>query len=109
MFECFQYSLATDNISCIHLKMEHISAHKHTSHGLTYIIFTVHTYACVIKPTRMKLKGHVACLGKKRNYIQDFVVKPEGNRPLGRCRKGGKIIKMDLKEICEGMYSIDLA
>jgi hypothetical protein len=57
----------------------------------------------------MKWKGHVACLEKKRNYIQGFVVKPEGNRPLGRCRKGGKIIKMDLKEICEGMYSIDLA
>jgi hypothetical protein len=41
--------------------------------------------------------------------MQGFVVKPEGKRSLGRCRKGGRIIKMDLKEICEGMCSIDLA
>jgi len=41
--------------------------------------------------------------------IQGFVVKPEGNMSLARCRKGGRVIKMDLKEICEGMYSINLA
>jgi len=76
---------------------------------LTYIIFVVHMVACVIKSTSMKWKGHVACLGKKRNCIQGFVVKHEGNRLLGRCRRGGRIIKMDLKKICEGMYSIDLA
>jgi len=81
----------------------------HTAHILTYITFVVHTFACVIKSTRMKWNGHVACLGKKRNCIQGFVVKPEGNRPLGSCRKGGRIIEMDLKVICEGMNSIDLA
>jgi len=57
----------------------------------------------------MNWKEHVGCLGKKRNCIQGFVVKPEGKRPLGRCTKGGRIIKLDLKEICEDMYSIDLA
>jgi hypothetical protein len=53
----------------------------------------------------MKWKGHVAYLGKKKNCIQGFVVKPGGNRPIGRCRKGGRIIKIDVKEICEAMYS----
>jgi hypothetical protein len=38
--------MATDNKSCIHLKMEHISADTHTAHVLTYIIFVVHTFAC---------------------------------------------------------------
>ena len=41
--------------------------------------------------------------------MQGSVVKTEGNRPLGRCTKGGRIIKMDLTEICEGLYSVDLA
>ena len=62
MFGCFQYSMATDNKSCIHLKTERISADTHTAHILTYIIFVVHTFACVIKATRKKWKGHVACL-----------------------------------------------
>jgi hypothetical protein len=74
MFGCFQYSMATDNKSCTYLKMEHISADTHTAHVLTYIIFVVHMFAYIIKSTRMKWKGHVACLGKKRNCIQGFVV-----------------------------------
>jgi hypothetical protein len=76
--------MATDSKSCIHLKREHFSADIHSSHVLTYIIFVVHTIACVSQSSGMKWKGHVACLGKKKNCMLVSVVKPEGNRPLGR-------------------------
>jgi hypothetical protein len=35
---------------------------------------------------RIKLAGHVACMGAKRNADKILVRKPEGKRPLGRPR-----------------------
>jgi hypothetical protein len=35
---------------------------------------------------------HVACLGEKRNVHRLLVVKPEGNRPLGRPRCRWRIL-----------------
>jgi hypothetical protein len=54
----------------------------------------------MIKSRRMRWTGHVARMGEKRNACRILVVKPEGNRPLGRPRSGWlDNIKMDLREI----------
>jgi len=54
----------------------------------------------VIKPRRMKLAGHTARMGERRNAYNILVGKPEGKRPLGRYRcKCEDNIRMDLKQI----------
>jgi hypothetical protein len=40
----------------------------------------------------MRWAGHVARMGEKRNVYRLLIGKPEGKRPLGRSRLGGKII-----------------
>jgi hypothetical protein len=40
----------------------------------------------MIKSTRMKWAGYVACIGAKRNAYIILVTKLEGKRPLGRPR-----------------------
>jgi hypothetical protein len=48
----------------------------------------------------MKLAGHVAEIGEKRNTRRILVGKPEGKRPLGRPRlRWADDIKIDLREI----------
>jgi len=53
----------------------------------------------------------VARMGERRGVYRVLVVKPEGNRPLGRPgRKWEDNIKMDLQEVgCGGMDWIDQA
>jgi hypothetical protein len=65
----------------------------------------------IIKSRRMRWKGHVARMGKKKNAYRIVVGKPEGKRPLGRPRcKWEDNIKMDLREKgWGGMDWIDLA
>jgi hypothetical protein len=54
----------------------------------------------IIKSRRMKLVGHVARMGEKRNVYRLLVRKPEGKRPLGRPRRRWiDNIKMDLLEM----------
>jgi hypothetical protein len=49
---------------------------------------------------RMRWARYVARIGEKRNAYRLLVVKPEGNRPLGRRRLGWvDNIRMDLGEI----------
>jgi hypothetical protein len=36
-----------------------------------------------IKPRRMRLAGHVACMIVKKNAYRVLMGKPEGKRPLG--------------------------
>jgi hypothetical protein len=59
----------------------------------------------------MKLAGHVARMGKKKNAYSVLVWKPEGKRLLGRPRRRlDDNIKMDIREIgWGGMDWIDLA
>jgi hypothetical protein len=59
----------------------------------------------------MRLAGHVARIGGKRNSGRILVGKPEGKRPLGRPRpRWVDNIKMDLRDIeWDGMDWIDLA
>jgi hypothetical protein len=53
----------------------------------------------VIK-SRMRLAGHVACIGERRGECRVLVGGPEGSRPLGRPRRGWEDnIKMDLKSV----------
>jgi hypothetical protein len=54
---------------------------------------------------------HVERMGEGRSVCRVLVVKPAGNRPLGRPRRRWKDnIKMDLQEAgCGGMDWIDLA
>jgi hypothetical protein len=40
----------------------------------------------MIKARRVRLVGHVALMGLKRNAYRISVGKPEGKRPLGRSR-----------------------
>jgi hypothetical protein len=58
----------------------------------------------MMKSRRVRLAGHVARMGTKRNAYKILVGKPEGKRPLGNDNK------MDLRDIgWDGMNSIDLA
>ena len=65
----------------------------------------------VIKSSRMRWAGHVACMGERRGVYRVLVGKPEGKRPLGRPRlRWEDNIKMDLQEVgCRGMDWIELA
>jgi hypothetical protein len=53
-----------------------------------------------MKSRRMRLVGHVARIGEKRNLYRFLVGKPQGRRPLGtpRCRWVDNI-RMDLVEV----------
>jgi hypothetical protein len=54
----------------------------------------------IIKSLRMRLAGHVARMGEKRNAYRLLVGKPEGKRPLGRPRHTWvDNNKMDLGEV----------
>jgi hypothetical protein len=54
----------------------------------------------MIKSRRMRLAGHVARMGEKRNAYKILVGMPEGKRPLGRPRRRWmNNIKMDLRGI----------
>jgi hypothetical protein len=59
----------------------------------------------------MKMAGHVARMGERRNAYRIMVGKPEGRRPLKRARRRWvDDTKMDLREIgWGGMDWIDLA
>jgi hypothetical protein len=51
----------------------------------------------MIKSRRMRLAGHVARMGSKRNVYRILVEKPEGKRPLGRLRYRWIILKRILE------------
>jgi hypothetical protein len=54
----------------------------------------------MIKSRRLRLAGHVAPMGEKRNAYSFLVGKSEGKRPLGRLRcRSQDNIKMNLREI----------
>jgi hypothetical protein len=53
----------------------------------------------IVKSRRMRLAGHVARMGEKRNGYRLLLGKPEGKRPLGRPRRWVDNIKTDLLEI----------
>jgi hypothetical protein len=59
----------------------------------------------------MRWAGYVARIGEKRNAYRILVGKPEGNRPLGRPRRGWvDNIRMDNRGMgWDGMGWIDLA
>jgi hypothetical protein len=46
----------------------------------------------VIKLRRIKLAGHVTCMGEKRGVYRAIVGKPEEKRPPGRPGVDGRII-----------------
>ena len=57
----------------------------------------------VVKSSRMKWVGHVACMGEGRGVQRVLVGKPEGKRPLGIPRHSwDDNIKMDLQEVGGG-------
>jgi hypothetical protein len=54
----------------------------------------------MIKSRRMRLAGHVARMGEKRNAYRILAGKPAGKRALGRPRSGWvDNIKIDFREI----------
>jgi hypothetical protein len=64
----------------------------------------------MIKSRGMRLAGHVARMGEKRNACSISVGNREGKRPLGRARRWMDNINIDLREIgWGGMNWIDLA
>ena len=65
----------------------------------------------VIKWSRMRWRGHVACMGERRGIYRVVMGKFEGKRPIGRSRhRWEDNIKMDLQEVgCRDMDWIDLA
>jgi hypothetical protein len=49
---------------------------------------------------RVRLAGHVALIGEKRDTYNIFVAKPEGKGPLGRPRSRWEDnTRMDLREV----------
>ena len=57
----------------------------------------------VIKSRRMRWAGHVTRMDEVRGVHKVLVVKPEGERPLGRPRRRWEDnIKMDLEEMGRG-------
>jgi hypothetical protein len=60
-----------------------IKLHNEELHNLYSLPSIIRT----IKSKRMRLAGHVARMGEKRNVYRLLVVKPEGQRPLGRPRR----------------------
>jgi len=59
---------------------------------------------------KMRLSGHVARMGARRDAYRVWVGKRKGKRPLGRPRRRCEDnIKMDLQEVGWGMDWIDLA
>jgi hypothetical protein len=65
----------------------------------------------ILKARRMRLAGHVARMGEKRNVFRLLVGKPEGRRPLGRPRRRWLYnIMIDLVDVGWGNVDwIDLA
>jgi hypothetical protein len=65
----------------------------------------------MIKSRRIRLVGHVGCLGEERNAYRILVGKPEGKRPLGRPRRRWEDKnKIDFREIeWDGMEWMNLA
>ena len=59
----------------------------------------------------MRWAGHVAGMGEERGVYRVLLGKPEGRRPLGRCRRRWvDNIRMDLQEVgCGYMDWIGLA
>jgi hypothetical protein len=54
----------------------------------------------IIKARRMRLAGHVARMGEKRNAYRFLVGKPEGKKPLRRPRRRWlDNIRMDVVEV----------
>jgi hypothetical protein len=55
------------------------------------------------KPSRMKLAGHIARIGEKRNAYMILMGYLDGNRPLGRERhRWVDNIKMGLRDMVRG-------
>jgi hypothetical protein len=94
MFGCFQYSMATDSKSCIHLKGEHISADIHTSH-----VLFCSAYICLCQPIiKDEMEGACGMSGKEgKLHAGLWNLKETG--PLENIGKGGWIVKMDLKDM----------
>jgi hypothetical protein len=75
-----------------------------------YNLYSSQNIIRMMKLRRMRLAGHVARTGKKRNSYRILVGKPEGKRPLGRrtcTRRLVGDIKMDLREIGMEWYGLD--
>jgi hypothetical protein len=70
--------------------------HNEELHGL----YSTPSIIRVIKLTRMRWAGHVACMGEVKNVYSILVGKPGGRRPLVRPRRRWEDnTGMDLREI----------
>jgi len=53
-----------------------------------------------IESKRMRWAGHVACMVDRKGAYRVFVGRPDGKRPLGRCRhRWDDHIKIDLQKL----------
>ena len=69
-----------------------------------YFLYSSPNIVRVIKSRIMRLAGHVARMGERRD--RNLVGKPEGKRPLGRpMRRWEDNIKMDLEEVRWGAWT----
>jgi hypothetical protein len=54
----------------------------------------------MIKPIRMRWKGHVACMRHMRNTYKTLAGKPEGTKPRERPRcRWENVIKIEIREV----------
>jgi hypothetical protein len=74
-----------------------------------YDLYSSQNIIRVIKSRRMRLAGHVVCIGEKRGVYRVLVGKPEGKRLFGRPRRRWEDnIKMDIQEVEWWGHGLDL-
>jgi hypothetical protein len=77
------------------------SQEGHSTKNEVVLSYSLPNIVWVVKSRRIRWVGHVAPMGEESGVHRVLVGKPEGKRPLGRCRWEDNI-KMDLQEIGVG-------
>ena len=81
----------------------HVNLHLICTHIELQDLYPSPNIICMIKLRRLRLAGHVACMGERRDTYRVFVGKPGGTRPLGsHGLRWYDNIKMDLQETRSG-------
>jgi len=75
-------------------------------HEKSFVIFTSHKCYRVMKSRRVRVVGHLACMGQRRNVYMALMGKPEAEKPLGRPgHRWDNNIKINFKQVDGKMWT----